>query len=275
VTPPGVALLFCPGNRSDRFAKAVEAADLAILDLEDAVPAEEKAVARRMVCDALESGGLDPDRVMVRINPLSGPYGRDDVAALRSTALRRVMLPKAADPRDLEALAPWSVLGICETAEGVLAAPALARASTCEALTWGAEDLTVDVGGRSSRGVDKAYLAHVQYARAAVLLAAAAAGRTAVDGVFTDIGDEAGLRAEASEAVAMGYAAKLAIHPQQVAPIREAFAPSVEEVESARAVLAALDAAGVATVDGRMVDEPMLRQARAVLAAAGEVASDG
>lgn len=267
---PGTALLFCPGNRPGRFAKAAAAADVVILDLEDAVSPDEKVSARHHVRDALRSGELDPERVVVRINPLSGPFGGDDVAALRSTQLRRVMLPKAADPSDLEQLAPWSVVAICETAAGVLAAPMLARQSACEALTWGAEDLTVDIGGRRSRGADGTYLAHAQYMRASVLLSAAAAGCTAIDGVFLDIPNEDGLRAEASDAVAMGFAAKMAIHPRQVPVIRDAFLPSREEVESARMVLAALSSRGVAAVAGRMVDEPMLRQARSVLAAAGE-----
>jgi citrate lyase subunit beta/citryl-CoA lyase len=268
-------MLFCPGNRPDRFTKAADAADVVILDLEDAVAGDEKATARRAVCEALRTGRLDPERVIVRINPLVTPWGGDDVAALRPTPLRRVMLPKAEDRRDLEGLAPWSVVALCETAAGVLAAPELARTSTCEALAWGAEDLTADIGGRSSRGAHGGYLAHVQHVRATVLLAAAAARRSAIDGVFLDIEDHAGLREEAAEAVAMGYTAKMAIHPRQVPLIREVFAPTADEVESARAVLTALENGGVATVGGRMVDEPMLRQAKAVLAAAGQDGNHG
>ena len=168
-------------------------------------------------------------------------------------------------------MAPWSVIALCETARGVLAAAEVARVDNCIALMWGGEDLTADLGGRSSRHPDGHYLPHVVHARAAILLAARAAGRHAIDGVYLDIHDSDGLAEEAAEAVAMGFTAKACIHPRQVPVIRSAYRPTDADIAWANKVLAATkEATGVITVDGRMVDEPIVRQARAIVAATGE-----
>ena len=135
---------------------------------------------------------------------------------------------------------------------------------------WGGEDLTADLGGRSSRDADGRYLPHVVHARTTVLLAAAAQGRSAVDGVYLDYHDPDGLAAETAEGVAMGFAAKAAIHPAQVATIRDAFRPDTHQLAWAREVVAAVERGGVSSVRGRMVDEPLLRQARTLLAAASD-----
>ncbi|WP_460399664.1 HpcH/HpaI aldolase/citrate lyase family protein [Actinophytocola sediminis] len=265
----GPVLLFCPGDRPDRFARAVSAADSVILDLEDAVAPSEKAAARAAVVRALTEGTVSPDRCVVRINPPEGAWGRDDVAALRDSPVTTMMLPKAADPDQLARLAPWDVVALCETARGVLAARELSEVDNCVGLMWGGEDLTADLGGRSSRRADGSYLPHVVHARTAVLLAAGAAGRTAVDGVYLDLADLDGLGAEARDAVAMGFGAKACLHPSQVPVIRAANAPSTADLAWARKVLAAVaGSTGVTTVRGRMVDEPVLRQARAMIDAA-------
>lgn len=270
----GTTLLFCPASRPDRFAHAAAAADMVIADLEDSVPPDQKESARSAVVDALRAGALDPDRCIVRINPPDGTWGAGDVEALRQSPVRLVMLPKAADSQVLAALSPWSVVGLCETAAGVLAAPDLARVSNCVGLAWGGEDLTADLGGRRSRGADGRYLPLVQQARVSVLLAAGAARRAAIDGVYLDLNDTVGLAAEAVEAVSMGFASKMAIHPRQVETIRTAFRPTPDEVAFATEVLDALDrTAGVTTVRGRMVDEPLLRQARKILASVPEEAA--
>jgi citrate lyase subunit beta/citryl-CoA lyase len=269
VTPmrmPGPAMLFCPGDRPERFGRALEVADVAIFDLEDAVGAGSKDSARAAVVDALCAGSVDARRSVVRINPPDSPAGRRDIEMLRDSPLETVMLPKATDPEAVSALAPWSVLGLCETAAGVLAAADLARVDNCIGLMWGGEDLTADIGGRASRGPDGRYLPHVEHARVSTLLAAAAAGGTAVDGVYLDIADTEGLSAESLEAARMGFAAKVAIHPAQVPHIRRAFAPSDDDLAWAMQVLEAVeDDTGVTTVGGRMIDEPILRQARAIV----------
>jgi len=271
VTVAGPVLLFCPGNRPDRFARAAAAADTVILDLEDAVAPVDKADARAAVVRALAAGAVPPERCVVRINPPDGEWGRADIAALRDSPVTTVMLPKATDPLTVARLAPWGVIALCETARGVLAAPGLAEVDNCAGLMWGGEDLTADLGGRTSRRPDGSYLPHVVHARTAVLLAAGATGRAAVDGVYLDIADTDGLAAETADAVAMGFVAKACVHPSQAPVIRAAYAPSDADLEWAREVVAAVrDSAGVTTVRGRMVDEPVLRQARAMLNAAQE-----
>lgn len=268
---PTRAFLFCPGDRPDRYARAVDSADSVILDLEDAVAPEAKERARAAVVRALVEGAVDQTRTVVRVNPTDGPWGAEDVRALRETPARTLMLPKADDPRQLEALGRWSVIALCETAAGVLAAERLAQADNCRGLMWGGEDLTADVGGRASRGSDGSYHDLVRFARTFVLLAAGAQGQLAVDGVFLDIHDAAGLAAEAGEAVAMGFDAKAAIHPRQIDPIRQAFAATEEETQWAQEVVAAVAAGGVTTVRGRMVDAPLLVQARAILGSSNPV----
>lgn len=272
----GPTLLFCPGDRPERWAKAAAAADLVILDLEDAVAPDAKESARAAIVAALRSGEVDPGTTVVRINPADTAWGRADVEALRGTGVRTVMLPKAADPvalADVAQLLDADVLALCETAAGVLNAATLAAEPGCAGLMWGGEDLTADLGGRSSRRPTGEYLSHVVAARTAVLLAAGAHGKTAVDGVYLDVHDADGLAAETADAVAMGFAAKASIHPRQIPVIRDAFRPDDDALAWAREVVAAVADGGVATVRGRMVDEPLLRQAWTLLAAAGEEAS--
>jgi citrate lyase subunit beta/citryl-CoA lyase len=159
----GPALLFCPGDRPERFGKAVAAADTVILDLEDAVAPENKERARKEVIDA--AGRLDPARTIVRINSAGTPWHDDDVAALAGLPDAIVMLPMAAAPVAVEALAPHPVVALCETAAGVLAAPAIAAAANCVGLMWGSEDLVADLGGRSGRTAAGTYPPAVEEAR--------------------------------------------------------------------------------------------------------------
>lgn len=261
--PWGPALLFCPADRPERYAKALERADAVILDLEDAVDPARRPAAR----EALVASDLDPERVIVRVNPAGSDDHDADLSALAATPYRAAMLPKASRPSDLAGLADYDVIALCETAAGVLAAPELARAPGVVALMWGAEDLVASLGGTSSRRPDGSYRDIARFARSAVLLAAGAAGVHAVDTVHLDIADLAGLAAEAQDAVAVGFAATACIHPGQVETIRAAYRPDPDEVEAARALLAAAEKAGggVFRYDGRMVDGPVLAHARAVL----------
>lgn len=259
----GPALLFCPADRAERFAKAAERADAVILDLEDAVAPDAKTAARRNLADVL----LDPDRTIVRVNSADSVHFEADLEALEATPYRTVMLAKAESAEQLALLRAYRVIALCETAAGVLAAPSIAAEPNAVALMWGAEDLVASLGGTSSRKDDGAYRAVVLHARSSVLLAAGARGKSAIDAVYTAIPDLDGLSAESLDAVASGFAAKACIHPSQVAAVRAAYAPSDDAVAAARALLAAAVASGsgVFQYQGRMIDGPILRHAEAVL----------
>ncbi|MEO8262653.1 MAG: CoA ester lyase [Pseudolysinimonas sp.] len=254
----GPALLFCPADRPDRYAKALDRADGVILDLEDAVAPENRAAAR----EAIAASALDPARVIVRVNESGSPDGDLDLAALAATEYRTIMVPKA----DARLVSPdgFDVIALCESAAGVVAAPELA--TRVSALMWGAEDLIASLGGTSSRRADGAYRDVARVARANVLLAAGAAGIPAIDTVHLDIDDLDGLRAEAEDAVASGFAATACIHPSHVDVIRAAYRPSDEQVAWAKRVLdAAAGSSGVFRFEGGMVDGPVLRHAEAII----------
>lgn len=261
--PWGPALLFCPADRPDRYAKALERADAVILDMEDAVEPARRGVAR----EAIAASDLDPARVIVRVNQAGTDDQAADLAALALTPYRAVMLPKAERVTDLAALSGLDVIALCETAAGVRAAGDLAAADGVVALMWGAEDLVASLGGTSSRHADGRYRDVALHARSEVLLAAGAAGTAAIDTVHLDIADLAGLAAEAEDAVAVGFAATACIHPSQVETVRRAYLPDDEQLQEAVELLAAADAAGggVFRYRGRMVDGPVLAHARAVL----------
>ncbi|GAA4479237.1 CoA ester lyase [Microbacterium panaciterrae] len=264
----GPALLFCPADRDDRYAKALAAADTVILDLEDAVAPADKPAARAR----LAASALDPERVIVRVNPAGMPDHALDLTALAGTAYRTVMLAKAEGAADLDALhaAGHRVLALCETARGIVRAEEIAAHPATIGLMWGAEDLIASMAGRSSRLESGAHAGRyrdvARHARARVLLAAKAEGRAAIDSVHLDIADVDGLRAEVSDAAASGFDATACIHPSQVAVIREGYGATPAEQDWAARVLAAAETQpGVFRFEGRMVDEPVLRQARAIL----------
>lgn len=262
----GPALLFCPGDRPDRFRKAAERSDAVILDLEDAVGAESKAEAR----EAVRTADLDPERTIVRVQDASAPGFDDDLAAVAASPFRTVMLAKAESTeqvdRVLAAVPGARVVALCETARGVLAAERLAAHDAVVGMMWGAEDLVASLGGTSSRGESGAYRDVAMHARSRILLAAAACGITAIDAIRADIQDLEGARAEAVDAAASGFGAKAAIHPSHVEPYRRAFAPAEAELDRARRILdAAMHNPGVFSFEGQMVDEPILRHARSVV----------
>lgn len=262
----GPALLFCPADRPERFAKAAGRADAVILDLEDAVAAGSKVAARGALIDA----SLDPARVIVRVNPIGTADFESDVATLSQTDFRTIMVAKAESAKKIARLDPrFEVVALCETARGVVAAEKLAAAPNVVALMWGAEDLVASIGGTSSRKAKGGYRDIARHARSRVLLAAGAAGIAAIDAVHLDIADERGLRREATDAAASGFTASACIHPGQVETIRAAYRPDAAALAWARAVLAAAEGeGGVFRFEGRMVDEPVLRHARTVLARA-------
>jgi len=207
------------------------------------------------------------------VNPV-GDGAKADRDVFAETLPDSVMLPKTADADDVDRLASLleavdagvPVLALVESAAGVLHAEAIAAAEPTDALVFGAEDLTGDIGATNT--VDGGELSH---ARQHVVLAARAATISPIDTHFPAYTDDAGLWAQTQRAVELGYDGKLAIHPAQVGPINDAFTPSPERIEWAERLLSARDDAdgGVFVLDGEMIDAPQIRQAERVLERAG------
>ena len=259
----GPALLFCPADRPERFEKALQRADAVILDLEDAVAPGAKIAARGAVIES----DLDPERVIVRVNPPGTDDFEADLATLSQTDYRTVMVAKAESVKRLRRFDPrFRLVALCETARGVVNAERIADLDNVVALMWGAEDLVASLGGTSSRKANGRYRDVARTARARVLLASGARGKAAIDAVHLDIADVRGLRREAKDAAASGFTATACIHPSQVDDIREAYRPDPKQLAWASDVLAAAKTErGVFAFRGQMVDEPVLRHARALL----------
>jgi len=264
----GPSILFCPADRPERYAKAAGRADAVIIDLEDAVAQEHKEAARL----ALRESQLDPSRTIVRVNPVDTEHFALDLEALKQTNYTTVMLPKAQSQAEPANLADYSVVALCETAGGIANVAQIAAAPNVVAMMWGAEDLIASLGGTSSRHDDGSYRQVANFARSQVLIHAVANNKAAIDSVYLNIPDTPGLFLEAQDAKASGFAAKASIHPNQMPIIRQAYAPTAAEVKLAERILAeAKQHRGVFSLDGKMVDEPLLRQARATLARANQL----
>jgi (S)-citramalyl-CoA lyase len=265
--------LFTPATRPDRFAKASAAgADVAILDLEDAVAPWDKTQARTIaleylvdepadgVCHALRINGLDTRVGIADLDALLGSTAAPDLLVLPKTEtaghlqiLDRLLTASGKDTR---------LIGLIESARGLAAVEAIAAATPRLAgLMLGAADMAADLGSATA-------WAPLAFARGRLIAACALAGITPIDAPFFDLRDEVGLKHEVAAAVALGFAAKAAIHPAQVAAINAALTPSAEAVDKARAILAE-NAKGVGAIDGQMIDEAIARKARRTLAAAG------
>jgi citrate lyase beta subunit len=270
-------LLFTPGNRPDRFAKAAATgADGLILDLEDAVSAAGKDEARTILIEHFRAGhrrGLATGQVCgLRVNNIHTAAGVRDLDALVTSGVAPdfVLLPKVESAFEVQLYArllPGIPL-VCtlESARGLEAATAIANADPrVRMLAFGGVDLAADL---------RAELAWepLLWGRGRLVQAAATAGLAALDVPHVVIDDEAGLRNDAVRAKAMGYTAKLAIHPKQVPPILEVFTPTPAELERARGIVAADEAAGgnVVEYQGKMVDAPVVKAARQLLARAGD-----
>jgi citrate lyase subunit beta/citryl-CoA lyase len=261
----GPGWLFCPADRPERFEKAAAAADVVILDLEDGVAAKDREAARAALVDT----PLDPSRTVVRVNPTTTPDHALDLQALARTDYTTVMLAKTESPEQVSALAPLEVVALIETPLGALTVAESSRVDNTVAVMWGAEDLLAVTGGTSSRWPDGPYRDFAVHVRSRSLLAAKAYGRMALDSVYLDIEDLDGLRAETDDAVAVGFDAKVAIHPTQVAVIRDGYRPTDEQVDWAHRVLdTARNERGVFQFEGIMVDAPVLRRAEHIVALA-------
>jgi citrate lyase subunit beta/citryl-CoA lyase len=298
---PPRSWLFVPGDSERKQAKALGGqADALILDLEDSVDPAQLPAARARVAGVLKAaaGARGGPQLWVRVNSLASAVLPTDLAAVCADALPAgVMLPKVSAPEEIiEVARQLAALeqrqGIAagttrllvlttETAQGVLNLPrypaVLEAAPQVRArlagLTWGSEDLGAALGSLAKRTAEGALTFPFQLARTHCLLAAAALGVAAVDGVTADFKDAAALARELAEARRDGFYGKLAIHPDQVAAINEGFTPTPEECAHARQVVAAFADApgtGVASLAGQMIDRPHLIQAQRVLARAAQ-----
>ena len=265
--------LFVPGNRPERFEKALASgADVVVLDLEDSVPAAAKPAAREAIGQAwgdLQAAGVP---LVVRINSPDGAAGGDDLSWLKGLipGPAGVMVPKAESAATLDraraAQPATSLLPLIESAAGHAALQAIASAPGVSRLVVGHIDFMADTGLQCSAGEPE--LAPLRFA---IAMATRLHGLApAVDGVTVDIQDDARLREDTQRALRFGFGAKLCIHPRQVAVVHDAMAPSAEEIDWARRVIAADEVSGGAAVqvDGRMVDLPVVLQARRTLARA-------
>lgn len=261
--------LFVPALRAPEWLPKAKATgtDAIIVDLEDATAPDEKERAREVV-RGLYLGGESP-LVFVRVNPTPEARLSADVAAAARAGASGIVLPKASSADDVRCVsaAAVAILVQVETARGVLRALELAEADPrVMGLAFGAEDLSADLGVARTRDIGE-----FATARALVALAAAAAGVSAIDTPWLDLGDPDGARGEAYAARQLGFTGKFVIHPSHVAAVNAAFTPDEQETERARRIVEAFDAAvadgnGIAKLDGRMIDRPVIVAARRVLA---------
>jgi citrate lyase subunit beta/citryl-CoA lyase/(S)-citramalyl-CoA lyase len=271
------SLLFVPGHRPDRFAKAEDtAADLVCIDLEDAVAPADRPAARRAVIDHL-AGLPAGHRTGLRVSRLASADGLRDVLALAEAGADAgvrpafVMLAKADSAEAVRLLAAHlagtPLIALIESPRGVAAAAGIAAAHPqVQALMLGGVDLCVELGARFGWEA-------LLHARGALVQAAAAAGIGCIDVPFLDVADAAGLAAETQRVAALGFSGKSCIHPQQVATVHAALAPAPAELEPAARVVQAAGAAGAdapaVLLDGRLVDRPVVLAAQRLLARAG------
>lgn len=273
------SLLFVPGDRPDRMEKALDVgADGLILDLEDSVAPPAKADARKAVAEFI--GRRSEHCLWVRINPLSSAECDRDLAVILRAHPDGIVLPKAEGGASVAELArrlakggnaTAKILAIAtETPASIFMLGTFVGAKRLAGLTWGAEDLPAAVGASTSRDEDGNFTPPYELARSLCLFGAAAAGIAPIETVYPAFRDLEGLAAYAARGRRDGFTGMMAIHPDQVPVINEAFTPSDAELTHARAVVAAFDAhpgAGALSLDGKMVDRPHLIQARKLLAA--------
>lgn len=254
--------LFVPGNRPDRFPKAAAAgSDVVIVDLEDSVSPAEKDCARSHARQWL----MDGRPAVVRINGIGTPWHHNDLELLAQLPAVAVMLPKSERPEDItNALGGRVVVALLETATGISSAAAVAALPDVHRLAFGSVDLAAQLG------VDPADREALLFARTSVVLTSAAAGLAPpVDGVTTAVADAEATFADTRYARSLGMTAKLCIHPAQVPAVHRALAPTSDEIRWARAIVDMADPAGSATtVDGQMVDLPVLTRAKSILTTA-------
>jgi citrate lyase subunit beta/citryl-CoA lyase len=279
------SLLFVPADSEKKLAKSkLSPADALILDLEDSVAPENRIKARGLARDFLKD--THRQSIWVRINPVSSPDFVADMEAVVASAPAGLIVPKPDGPQDLlkldahlmtletKAGLPQRSIKLLpvatETPTAVLSLQDYRNAPPrLAALSWGAEDLAAAMGAATNRDDNGEFLFIHKMVRALVLIAAKAAGVDAIETLHADFRDTKGLERAARLAQREGFSGMLAIHPDQVEPINAAFTPSAADIEHATKVVAAFaGGAGVASLDGKMLDQPHLKQARHVIALA-------
>lgn len=282
---PRRSVLYMPGANERALEKAAGLqADALILDLEDAVAPDAKASARERVCEAATSGRYGQREVAIRANGIGTPWHDDDLRAIASAGPAAVVVPKVDSVADVHAIekaleaggAPdhtriWAML---ETPVAVLHAEAVASASErLSVLVMGTNDLAKELQAAHVAGRGP-----LLTGLGLCLLAARATGKVILDGVFNDIKDPEGFEAECVQGRDLGFDGKTLIHPSQVDPCNRVFAPAPDDVERSQRIIDAFEIAtaegrGVVTVDGRMVENMHVAQARRTLAIAATIAS--
>jgi citrate lyase subunit beta / citryl-CoA lyase len=283
------SLLFIPGDDERKLAKGLDSqADVLLLDLEDSVSLAKKSTAREVTAKFIAEARKKPTRhrLFVRVNPEVTGHQLADLDAVMPFQPDGIILPKSESAKDVQILAARLAVREAENSlpDGRTAIIAIATETAAslfnlgsyagcshrlEGLTWGAEDLSADLGAETNRDAAGQFTAPYQMARSLALFGAHAAGVTAIDTVFTAFRDMDGLRHECEDARRDGFSAKMAIHPAQVPVINEVFTPSAESVARAERIIAAFATdpeAGVIGIDGEMIDRPHVRRAERILA---------
>ena len=287
------SLLFVPGDSERKLAKSDDfAADAIIIDLEDSVAPENKAAARALAREFLESrSGGRRHQLWVRINPVDSPHAGADLGSVMPAGPDGIVVPKVRSPEDVEVLGrrmgtyeaehefrvgATSILPlVTETPESLFQLGEYRRAGKRLAgLTWGAEDLAAAIGATANRDENGNWTSPYRMVRNLCLFAAHAAGVEAIDTVHANFRDLDGLEASCAEARRDGFGGKLAIHPDQVEVINRVFTPSEEEIAHAKKVVALFEAnpgAGTLALEGVMLDMPHLKQAQRILSLANSI----
>ncbi|WP_420436213.1 HpcH/HpaI aldolase/citrate lyase family protein [Candidatus Poriferisodalis sp.] len=280
---PRRSVLYMPAANARALEKAKTIdADALIFDLEDAVAPDAKEAAREGACAAVASGEYGHRELTIRCNGLDTPWGRDDVAAAGAVAPSAVVIPKVSGAADLAAVAgileaagapdTTRIWAMIETPGGIAKARAIAGFERVDAVVMGTNDMAKEL--RATITPDRAALVpHL----ATCLVAAREAGVTALDGVYNDISDAEGFAAVCQQGANLGFDGKTLIHPSQVEPCNDAFSPSFDELDFHRQVIEAFSAAvadgrGVVTVDGKMVENLHVDEARRAIALADAIA---
>jgi citrate lyase subunit beta / citryl-CoA lyase len=265
-TDTPLTYLFVPGNRPERFAKAVNSgADRIILDLEDAVAPECKAAARSAIAEWMQANSQHAGKVLIRINDAASAWHADDLALASAVQAQSVMLPKCEAAHQVAAVlaclpGDTSVLPLIETARGLVTVHDIAAATGVARLAFGSLDYMVDLDiGPGSLALD--------FAAAQIAVASRAAGLAPpVAGVTPDI-DAERVSVDMLHAANLGFGAKMCIHPSQLAAVRAALAPTAAELAWAQRVLQAWGASsgGAIQLDGKMVDRPVVLKAERII----------
>jgi len=278
--------LYIPGNNPHLFTNAwLFGADVLFLDLEDAVPPAEKFATRYVVRNAIHELNFGESEIAVRINPLSSPYGIDDLEVIVPVGPQVIVLPKAESAADIERLKSEidriqqaagtdyeiGIVPIIESALGVIKAPEIAAVDGVIIIAFGAEDFTKDIGAERTRDGKEQFVARCQ-----VVLAAKACGKMASDTVYSNFADEEGLIESTREAKSLGFDGRGLIHPGQVEPVHEVFKPTPDELLYAVRVInaaeeAELSGSGVIAIGRKMIDPPVVARARRLIALADKM----